>query len=189
VPFQTAAGLTSFVDPIASPSSAGKVLTSNGINNNPTWTAIPTPTVATNIANGSAGQIGINSTNTSARLNLTFGGAGQNGFSLLDGDNTTNATFIDFKNSSGTIIGSVSRAGGTNAVLYNTTSDYRLKEDLKEFNGLENILSIIPESDFKTVCVYGTTTKKLFVIILTDSVKFLINSIYSLVCSLSKGSF
>ena len=87
-------------------------------------------------------QIGINSANTSARLNMTFGGAGQNGFSMLDGDNTVNATFIDFKNSSGTIIGSISRSGGTNAVLYNTTSDYRLKEDLRDFNGLEEVMAI-----------------------------------------------
>lgn len=57
VPFQSAAGVTSFVDPIASPSSAGKVLTSNGINNNPTWTAIPTPAIANNLANGTAGQV------------------------------------------------------------------------------------------------------------------------------------
>ena len=93
-------------------------------------------------------QIGINSANTSARLNMTFGGAGQNGFSMLDGDNTVNATFIDFKNSSGTIIGSVSRAGGTNAVTYNTTSDYRLKEDLKDFNGLDKV-SAIKVYDFR----------------------------------------
>jgi hypothetical protein len=86
--------------------------------------------------------IGINSANTSARLNMTFGGAGQNGFSMLDGDNTINATFIDFKNSSGTIIGSISRSGGTNAVLYNTTSDYRLKEDLKDFTGLDKVSAI-----------------------------------------------
>jgi hypothetical protein len=76
VPFQSATGVTSYVDPVASPSSAGKVLTSNGTGNNPTWTAIPTPTVATNIANGSAGQIpyqiGANTTSFT-----TAGSAGQ----------------------------------------------------------------------------------------------------------------
>ena len=90
----------------------------------------------------SGGKVLINTTNETAKLNMTFGGGGQNGFSLLDGDNTVNATFIDFKNSSGTIIGYIGRAGGTNAVVYSTTSDYRLKEDFKDFNALEKISGI-----------------------------------------------
>jgi hypothetical protein len=90
----------------------------------------------------SGGRVLINTANETARLNMTFGGGGQNGFSLLDGDDTVNATFIDFKNSSGTIIGYIGRAGGTNAVVYSTTSDYRLKEDFKDFNALEKISGI-----------------------------------------------
>jgi hypothetical protein len=96
----------------------------------------------------SGGKVLINTANETAKLNMTFGGGGQNGFSLLDGDNTVNATFIDFKNSSGTIIGYIGRAGGTNAVVYSTTSDYRLKEDFKDFHALEKI-SAIKVYDFR----------------------------------------
>ena len=56
--------------------------------------------------------------------------------------NQTGATFLQFLNSSNVGCGSVSRVGTTNAVLYNTTSDYRLKEDLQEIKGLEKVLAI-----------------------------------------------
>ena len=45
------------------------------------------------------------------------------------------------KNGGGiTNTGTISTSG--NLTLYNTTSDYRLKEDLKDFNGIEKILGI-----------------------------------------------
>ena len=45
------------------------------------------------------------------------------------------------------IIGSITQSG-TTAIAYNTSSDYRLKEDLKDFNGLDKV-SKIPVYDFK----------------------------------------
>jgi len=45
------------------------------------------------------------------------------------------------------IIGSITQSG-TTATAYNTSSDYRLKEDLKDFNGLDKV-SKIPVYDFK----------------------------------------
>lgn len=72
VPYQSTTGATVLL----SPGTAGKVLTTNGSSNNPTWETIPTPTVATNIANGTAGQIpyqiGANTTGF-----ITAGSAGQ----------------------------------------------------------------------------------------------------------------
>jgi len=60
-------------------------------------------------------------------------------------DTSTTGKKIYFR-LSGTEIGSIQF--NTNAVAYNTTSDYRLKEDLQDFNGLDKILQI-PVYDFK----------------------------------------
>ena len=49
------------------------------------------------------------------------------GFTLQDSADVSNAYFQAFRNSSGTIIGAINRVTTTNAVVYNTTSDYRLK--------------------------------------------------------------
>jgi hypothetical protein len=49
------------------------------------------------------------------------------GLTLQDSVDNSNAYFQAFRNSGGTIIGSVTRVTTTNAVVYNTTSDYRLK--------------------------------------------------------------
>jgi len=51
-----------------------------------------------------------------------------------------NGTLIKFfRTSTSTSIGFISFNGAGDAVVYSTTSDYRLKEDLKSFNGLEII--------------------------------------------------
>jgi hypothetical protein len=56
--------------------------------------------------------------------------------------------FMRFRvTSNRTTIGSIESSDGVNTV-YSTTSDYRLKEDLKDFNGLEKI-SAIKVYDFK----------------------------------------
>jgi hypothetical protein len=57
---------------------------------------------------------------------------------------TTDASLLIFYKSDGaggvTNTGSIATSG--NNTLYNITSDYRLKEDLKDFNGIEKILAI-----------------------------------------------
>jgi len=52
----------------------------------------------------------------------------------------TNREHIIFLNSSGTGVGNIAVNGTLTS--FNTTSDYRLKEDLQEFNGLEKVQSI-----------------------------------------------
>jgi hypothetical protein len=58
---------------------------------------------------------------------------------------TTNRYFVIVTNPNGAI-GSIQGSGTT--TTYNTTSDYRLKEDLRDFNGLD-LISKIPVYDFK----------------------------------------
>lgn len=53
IPFQTAASTTSFL----SPSTVGKVLTSNGVGIAPSFQTIPTPTTVSNLAGGAVGDI------------------------------------------------------------------------------------------------------------------------------------
>ena len=59
---------------------------------------------------------------------------------------TSTRTQIAFYNSPTALIGTISSAGTSTA--YNTTSDYRLKEDLQDFNGLDKV-SKIKMYDFK----------------------------------------
>ena len=55
-----------------------------------------------------------------------FVGSTHNGIVLNETANTALCTYVAFLNT-GTLIGSIDRVGSTSAVIYNTTSDYRLK--------------------------------------------------------------
>jgi hypothetical protein len=78
---------------------------------------------------------------------------GSSGVLILQGGtfNTSDTTskYISFRRGDGTEIGSVRRNGASN-VAFETSSDYRLKTDLKDFNGLDKI-SKIKVYDFKWV--------------------------------------
>lgn len=93
----------------------------------------------------SGGNVGIGTSVTNGRLHVTsFNGT----VSVIeDASNISNITLVSFVANTN-LIGSITRVGTTNAVAYNTTSDYRLKEDLKEIKGLEK-LSKIKVYDFK----------------------------------------
>ncbi len=60
-----------------------------------------------------------------------FSGATHNGLALNETANTSNTTYLGFLNG-GTAIGSVGRVGATSAVVYNTTSDQRLKSNIED---------------------------------------------------------
>jgi hypothetical protein len=53
---------------------------------------------------------------------------------LQDGSSTTGGAFISFKNEIGTNIGTISR-NGASTVAYNTSSDYRLKDNIAPMTG------------------------------------------------------
>tara|TARA_R110002153_G_scaffold82149_1_gene207480 strand:- start:49 stop:594 length:546 start_codon:yes stop_codon:yes gene_type:complete len=59
---------------------------------------------------------------------------------------TAGRTQINFSNYNSNSVGSISTSGS--ATAFNTSSDYRLKKDLKEFNGLD-IVSQIKTYDFE----------------------------------------
>ena len=62
----------------------------------------------------------------SSKFLSSFSGATSNGGVFNETANTSNTTYLAFANG-GTAIGSVTRVAATSAVVYNTTSDYRLK--------------------------------------------------------------
>jgi hypothetical protein len=98
------------------------------------------------------GSVGIGTTTpfglASSLLAIVGSGTTYNLLNIQDTVNQNNAAFIQFINSAGSGIGGITRVGTTNAVLYSTTSDYRLKEDLQEIKGLE-VLSAIKVYNYK----------------------------------------
>ena len=83
--------------------------------------------------------------------NLNSGDCGGSGCLILQGgtfnSGDTTSRYLSFRRNDGTEIGAVRRNGASN-VAYDTSSDYRLKEDLKDFKGLDK-LSRIKVYDFK----------------------------------------
>ncbi|WP_296683331.1 tail fiber domain-containing protein [Flavobacterium sp.] len=92
-----------------------------------------------------SGNVGIGTTSPNYKLSVL---SANNVSWLEDTSGASGATFILFSAPGNTGIGSISRVGTTSAIAYNSTSDYRLKEDLKPINGLEKI-SKIKVYDFK----------------------------------------
>ena len=72
--------------------------------------------------------VGCTATDSSAQFRFQYT-SGQNGLQLFDNSNSNNSTFAIFAINTGSPanIGSIVRVGTTSAVIYNTTSDYRLK--------------------------------------------------------------
>jgi hypothetical protein len=98
--------------------------------------------------NFTSGNVEFGTTGLNGRLGIYYGLTSKVGIDMRDSDDASNAYFLFFRKSNGTGIGSIQRAGLTDATLYNTTSDYRLKEDFKQINGLDKI-SKIKVYDFK----------------------------------------
>jgi hypothetical protein len=92
-----------------------------------------------NVIVNSTAQLGI------GKFSVLFAGSSNNGIEIQDSTTTTGAVFSGFRNSAGTLIGSISRNTTTNAVLYNTSSDYRLKENITPLtNALDKISALKP---------------------------------------------
>ena len=81
------------------------------------------------------------------KTNISFAGASQSGMIILENDNQSNGHFVDFVNSAQTTCGSIIRNTTSNAVLYNTSSDYRLKDNIQPItNGLEKLAQLKPST-------------------------------------------
>ena len=97
----------------------------------------------------SGGAVCINTTSafTDTLLSLSFAGNLVNAFSMRNTNTSNSGNYIVFQNSSGGLAGYIQQSSAT-TVLYSVTSDYRLKEDLKDYNGLE-LISKIKTYDYR----------------------------------------
>jgi hypothetical protein len=125
-----------------------------GFNVAPVGTAGNTVNFTSSFGITNTGQVLVNVTssfvNTSYKFAIDWSdaAASTNGPALRETSGNSGASLFTFFSGLNTTIGSISRNGTSAAVLYNTTSDYRLKEDLREFNGLE-LINRIKTYNFK----------------------------------------
>jgi len=83
-----------------------------------------------------------------ARLAVLFAGNATDGIHIQDSTTTSGAVFQAFSNSAGTSIGNIARVTTTNAVVYNTTSDYRLKTVIGAVTGQGARLDALKPVDY-----------------------------------------
>ena len=86
-----------------------------------------------------------------AKINAVFGGDAENGMQFSDKDGAASGKFIGFSrngtstSSQGTQIGTITRNGSSDAVSYNTSSDYRLKDGIVDkTDGIEKLKQLQP---------------------------------------------
>jgi hypothetical protein len=93
------------------------------------------------ITDGGNWLVGTTSNIGSGRVGIYRASLVSNGdcLALQDGDSATGGAFISFKNQSATNIGTISR-NGASTVAYNTSSDYRLKEDIAPMTGALSVV-------------------------------------------------
>ena len=90
-------------------------------------------------------KLGIGTTSPTYKFHV----ASSNNVSIFeDTSGSSNATFCLFNAPSYFAMGSITRNGSAASVLYNTGSDYRLKEDLQDFNALD-LVDNITAYDYK----------------------------------------
>ena len=96
-----------------------------------------------NLLVGTTSQIGVE------QVGISFADSSKNGLGIQTQGSTSGAGFIAFRNSSGTNIGSVARVAATNAVVYNTTSDYRLKTVVGAVTGQGERIDALKPVDYQ----------------------------------------
>jgi len=74
---------------------------------------------------------------TNSMLGVAFTGPAY-GFSIRNLNDVSGAKLAAFRKGDGTEIGSISRVGTTDAVAYNTSSDARLKKNVRDYTGTDS---------------------------------------------------
>ena len=82
------------------------------------------------------------------QVGISFADVTKNGLGIQVQGSSSGAAFIVFRNSGGSLIGSVTRVTTTNAVAYNTTSDQRLKSNIADANPVLDKLMTVKVRQF-----------------------------------------
>jgi hypothetical protein len=118
--------------------SSGVHLVLGSRENSATWTErlrVNSTGLAVTGALSSTGVISKGTGNsTSGNIKINYAGSGASlGISICETTDNSGTFFVAFQKSTGADIGSISRVTTTDAVVYNTTSDGRLKENFRDF--------------------------------------------------------
>ena len=88
---------------------------------------------------------GISQQDSGTSFEMLFTGSSNSGLSIGATANANATGFIAFKRSTTTHIGSIGRNGTSDAVVYNTSSDYRLKENIGNItDGITRVKQLTP---------------------------------------------
>jgi hypothetical protein len=97
----------------------------------------------------SSGNLLVGQTSNPAvgRIAVTFAGNTTNGLELKDSTDTASAAYISFRNAAGSGTGSVTRGSG-NTVLYNVSSDQRLKDNIQDADSASSLIDSLQVRKF-----------------------------------------
>lgn len=92
------------------------------------------------------GSLGVGTTEPVGRIHVNVPNLGNlDGIRIVNSTNNTGGYFIRFQNSSGVVAGAVEQ-NGTSTVSYNTSSDYRLKENIVTMSGaIDRVKQLLPK--------------------------------------------
>ena len=95
-----------------------------------------------------SGNLLVGTTTSSAKVSLQYSGASAIGQDINDADDQANSTFVQFR-VQGTQAGTIKRVASTSAVVYNTTSDYRLKNVVGAVTGQGSRIDALKPIDYQ----------------------------------------
>jgi len=90
----------------------------------------------------------VGTTTASGKVSIVYDGSSVVGENIADAVNTTNSTFMQFT-IQGTQVGTIKRVGATSAVIYNTSSDYRLKTVVGAVTGQGERIDALKPIDYQ----------------------------------------
>jgi hypothetical protein len=92
--------------------------------------------------------VGATSLVSAGKIEIATSAATNQGLNIKDTSGSNNLTYCAFFNSSGTVAGTITHTGST-TVAYNTSSDYRLKENIAQMTGDLNTVAQLKPVTYK----------------------------------------
>ena len=92
--------------------------------------------------------VGTTSLVSAGKIEVATSAATNQGLNIKDTSGSNNLTYCAFFNSSGTVAGTITHTGST-TVAYNTSSDYRLKENIAPMTGALNTVAQLKPVTYK----------------------------------------